>query len=108
MEKALSWILSKGVLISVVLILSGLGLMLITGDTSNPFGIMELEWMIWGNSFFEPSHILFLGYAVLIMIPIISIAVSIVMYLRAHDLPFTVITLIVFGILIASMTFGIG
>lgn len=108
MEKALSWVLRIGVALSGVLVIVGLTLMFVTKNTSNPFGVMDLEWIIRGNSFFDPSHILFLGYAVLLLTPLLRVAVSILLYLKAHDIPFTAITLIVFVILIISMTIGIG
>ena len=108
MEKTLSWVLRIGVFLSGVLIIVGLTLMFVTKNTSNPFGVMDLEWIIRGNSFFDPSHMLFLGYAVLLSTPLLRVAVSILLYLIAHDIPFTAITLIVFVILIISMTIGIG
>jgi uncharacterized membrane protein len=108
METALSWVLRIGVLFSAILIIVGLTLTFITKDISNPFCVMELGWMIWGNPFFEPSHILFLGYAVLITTPVLGVAVSLLIFLKVHDLPFATITLIVFLILIVSMTVGIG
>jgi uncharacterized membrane protein len=108
MEVALSWVLRGGVLFSAALIIIGLALMWVTGDTSNPFCVMNPGWMIWGSPFLEPSHVLFLGFAVLIMTPILRVAVSILIYLKANDLQFTAITIIVFLILIISMTFGIG
>jgi uncharacterized membrane protein len=108
MEKALAWVLRIGVILSGVLIIMGISLMFITKDTSNPYGVMELEWILRGNSFFAPSHILFLGYTVLLSTPVLRVGVSILLYLKAHDIPFTAITLIVFVILIVSMAIGIG
>jgi len=108
MEKTLTWVLRIGVVLSGVLIIIGLSLMFVTRDTSNPHGVMELEWILRGNSFFDPSHILFLGYAVLLLTPVLRVAVSILLFLKAQDIPFTAITLIVFVILIVSMAVGIG
>jgi len=108
MEEIVSWVLRVGILFCAALIIMGLALMLITGDTSNPFGVMKTSWIIWGSPFLQPSHVLFLGFIVLIMTPIIRVAVSILIYLKAHDLPFTVITITVFLILLISLTFKIG
>jgi uncharacterized membrane protein len=108
MEEVLSWILRGGVLLSAALIIVGMALIFVTGDTSNPFCVMEPGWIIGGSPFLEPSHVLFMGFAVLIMTPIIRVAASIMMYLRARDFPFTIITITVFMILLLSMMFGIG
>ena len=108
MEKTLAWVLRIGVVLSGVLITIGLSLMFTTNDTSNPYGVMELEWILKGNSFFAPSHILFIGYAVLLSTPVLRVAVSILLYLKAQDIPFTAITLIVFIVLMVSMAIGIG
>lgn len=107
MEEALSWVLRAGVVVSAVLIILGLSAMWVTGNTSNAFCVMKLDWMIGGSPFFEPSHILFLGFAVLILTPIIGVAVSTLFYLKTRDLPFTAITFILLLILIISITFGI-
>lgn len=108
MEETLSLVLKGGVIGSAALIILGLALMGITGDISNPFGVMKLGWMVWGNPFLEPSHILFLGFAILVMTPIMRVAASILIYLKKRDLPFAAITIIVLLILIISLTFGIG
>lgn len=108
MEKILSMVLRGGVLLSAAIIIAGLLLMSITGDTSNPFCVMKPDWMIGGSPFLEPSHVLFIGFAVLIMTPIIRVAVSILIYLKARDLPFTAITITVFTVLLISVMFGIG
>lgn len=97
-----------GVLICAVLIISGLALMSITGDISDQFCVMEPGWIIWGSPFLQPSHVLFLGFAVLIMTPIIRVAVSILIYLKTRDVPFTAITITVLLILLISVIFGIG
>jgi uncharacterized membrane protein len=101
-------VLRGGVLFSAALIIIGMVLMWITGDTSNPFCVIKPGWMIWGNPFLEPSHVLFLGFAVLIITPMLRVAVSMFIYLKTHDLQLAAITIIVFLILILSMTFGIG
>ncbi len=107
-EEVLSLVLRGGVLLSAALIILGLALLWATGDASDPFCVMTPAWMLWGNSFFEPSHVLFLGFAVLLVTPIIRVAVSMLIYLKARDLPFAAITFIVFLILIIGMASGIG
>jgi len=107
-EAALSQVLRFGVLLSAVLIFMGLALTFLTGDISHPFGVLNLRWVIWGDPFLEPSHLLFLGFAVLIATPVLRIAASILMYLETRDIPFAAITSLVLLILIISFTMGVG
>jgi uncharacterized membrane protein len=108
MEALVSTILRAGVLISAVLILFGLTLTVVTGDTSYPNGKMDLDWLIRGDPFFVPSHILLLGFLTLIATPVLRIAVSIYIYMKLHDNAFTTITTIVLLVLVVSFTLGIG
>jgi len=108
MEALVSGILRAGVLISATLILFGLALTVVTGDTSCPNGNMDLAWLINGDPFFSPSHILFLGFLVLIATPVLRIGASIYVYTKLHDNAFTTITTIVLFVLVVSFTLGIG
>jgi uncharacterized membrane protein len=108
MERIISHVLRIGVLLSTVLVIAGLMLASITGDSSCPFGVPELRWMIWGDPFLAPSHVLFLGFTVLISTPVLRIIASILMYLRMRDAAFAAITTTVLLILILSFTLGIG
>lgn len=108
MEALVSTILRAGVLMSGGLILFGLMLTIVTGDTSYPNGNMEIDWLIRGDPFFAPSHILFLGFLTLIATPVLRIAASIYVYTKLHDNAFTIITTIVLFVLMVSFTLGIG
>ncbi len=108
MEALVSGILRAGVLISATLILFGMALTVVTGDTSCPNGNMDLAWLINGDPFFSPSHILFLGFLVLIATPVLRIVASIYVYAKLHDNAFTTITTIVLFVLVVSFTLGIG
>lgn len=108
MEETLSRVLRGGVMLSAALIILGLALLWVTCDASDPFCVMTPGWMIWGSPFLEPSHVLFLGFAVLLLTPILRVAVSMMVYLKARDLSFAVITFIVFLILIIGMASGVG
>ncbi|MQY82301.1 DUF1634 domain-containing protein [archaeon] len=108
MEALVSNILRAGVLMSGGLILFGLMLTIVTGDTSYPNGNMEIDWLIRGDPFFAPSHILFLGFLTLIATPVLRIAASIYVYTKLHDNAFTIITTIVLFVLMVSFTLGIG
>ena len=102
MKETVSQVLRGGVLLSAILVLLGLVLMLSTGDTSCPFGVPDLNWFIWGDPFFAPSHILFLGFTVLIATPVLNILASIHIFLKERDLLFAAITTLVFLILLVS------
>lgn len=108
MEALVSTILRAGVLMSGALILFGLTLTIVTGDTSYPNGNMDIDWLIRGDPFFAPSHILFLGFLTLIATPVLRIAASIYVYTKLHDNTFTIITTIVLFVLMVSFTLGIG
>jgi len=108
MEALVSTILRAGVLMSGTLILFGLMLTVVTGDTSCPNGNMDLDWLIMGDPFFATSHILFLGFLTLIATPVLRIAASIYVYTKLHDNAFTIITTIVLFVLMVSFTLGIG
>ena len=95
MEALVSTVLRAGVLMSAALILLGLTLTIVTGDTSCPNGNMELDWLIMGDPFFAPSHILFLGFLTLIATPVLPIMASIYVYMKLKDRAFTTITIIV-------------
>lgn len=108
MEVLLSSVLKVGVILCAVLILLGLTILVATGDTTYPQGVMDIGWLIWGDPFLSPSHIIFLGFLTLIATPVLRIAASIVVYLKMHDRPFATITTLVLIILIVSFTLGIG
>lgn len=108
MEVLISSVLKVGVVLSAVLILLGLTILVATGDTSYPQGVMDMDWLIWGDPFFSPSHIIFLGFLTLIATPVMRIAASIVVYLEMRDRSFVMITSLVLIILIVSFTLGIG
>ena len=108
MEALVSGILRAGVLLSAALILLGLTMMIVTGDTSCPNGNMDPAWLLYGDPFFSPSHILFLGFLALIATPVLRIGASIYVYTKIHDNAFTTITTIVLFVLVVSFTMGIG
>lgn len=108
MEEVLSSVLRVGVQLSAALIIIGLGMMVATGNTSCPFGVADLGWLIWGSPFLAPSHIFFLGFAVLIATPVFRVMASILIYMKTSDRPFATITALVLLILIASFIWGVG
>lgn len=108
LELLVARVLQVGVVISGILILIGLGLFLWTGDTCYQFGEPSLEWIIWGDPFFAPSHILFLGFIILVMTPLFRVAASVFAYLIEGDVVYTTITGFVLVILVLGMALGLG
>jgi len=108
MEETLSLLLKMGVLLSGTLVLLGLAVMAATGDTSCPYGVLGLRWMLLGDPFLEPSHVIFLGFTTLIATPVIRIIASAAMFYRARDRAFAVITATVLLILVISFVLGVG
>ena len=108
MEGMLSLLLRVGVLLSGAIVLLGLAIMAATGDTSCSRGVLDLRWMLLGDPFLEPSHVIFLGFITLIATPVIRIAASVTMFYSAHDRAFAVITATVLLILVISFVLGVG
>jgi uncharacterized membrane protein len=96
------------VVISGLLLVIGLALFWLTGDASCPTGLLTLDWIIWGDPFLMPSHVIFLGFLILVMTPVLPVASSVLIYLKSEDWMFTAITSTVLIILALSMSFGIG
>jgi len=108
MEALLSHILRDGVLLSAVLVISGLVLTAVSGDTSCPYGSTDPSWVFGCSPFLRPSHVLFLGFFALIATPVLRILASIVVFHRQGDTVFTLITSLVLLILLISFTLKIG
>jgi uncharacterized membrane protein len=108
MERVVSYVLRAGVVISSALVVVGLVTLSLTGNTSNPNGVANLRWIIFGDPFLAPSHVLFLGFMILISTPVLRIIASILVYLRTRDVSFVTITVTVLLILAMSFTLGIG
>ncbi len=108
MELFISRLMRASVSLSGVIIFIGLVLFLVTGDNSEPVNMFELNWMMFGAPFFEPSHVIFLGFMVLVGTPLLRIAASVVVFALSKDWTFTVITGCVLAILCLSMLLGVG
>jgi uncharacterized membrane protein len=108
MEIFFSKLLRLGVVLSGFLMIIGLGLLWLTGNTDYSTGVMTLNWIIFGDPFFEPSHVLFIGFLILVGTPIFPLAMSSVAFYKAKDWVYTIITSAVLIILLLSMSLGIG
>ena len=108
LELFVSNVLRIGVAVSGVLIMIGLGLYMVTGDNSCPTGISTLQWIIYGDPFFAPSHILFLGFLTLVATPLLRVAASVIAYIIEKDWIYAAITGFVLVVLLIGMVLGLG
>jgi uncharacterized membrane protein len=107
LELIVSNVLRGGVLLSGVLIVIGIGLFWFTGDACYPNGETTYSWIIYGNPFFAPSHVLFLGFLVLVITPLLMVGASILAYVVERDWIYVAITSFVMIILIIGMVQGL-
>lgn len=108
LELFVSNVLRIGVAVSGALIVLGLALFAVTGDTACPTGIASLDWIIFGDPFFMPSHILFMGFITLVLTPLLRVAVSVLAYIVEKDWIFAAITGFVLTVLGIGMVLGLG
>lgn len=107
-EVFFSKLLRLGVVISGFLMILGLGLLWLTGNNDCSTGVMSLDWILFGDPFLEPSHVLFIGFLILVGTPIFPLLMSTVTFYKAKDWIYTIITSAVLIILLLSMSLGIG
>ena len=108
MELMVSRLLRTGVLVCGFLMVVGLGLLLATGDASCPVGVLSVDWVLFGDPFLEPSHVLFLGFFILIGTPLLRIVASVTAHLVERDLVFALLNVSVLLILAVSFVLGVG
>jgi len=108
MELFISRLMRASVSLSGVIIFIGLILFMVTGNNSGPVDVFELNWIMFGAPFLEPSHVIFLGFMVLVVTPLLRIVASVVVFFVSKDWTFTVITSMVLSVLVLSMILGVG
>jgi uncharacterized membrane protein len=108
LELMVSRLLRTGVVMSGLLMVAGLGLLWTTGDVSCPVGVLSVSWVLFGDPFLEPSHILFLGFFTLIATPLLRIVASATAHLVERDLVFALLNISVLLILAVSFVLGVG
>ena len=79
-----------------------------TGNSTCPPDMFEMHWILYGSPFFAPSHIIFLGFMILIGTPLLRIVASVYVYAKSNNLMFTIITGLVLAVLVVSMVLGVG
>ena len=108
LELLVSRLLRTGVLVSGLFMVIGLGLLWATGDASCPTGVLSVSWVLFGDPFLEPSHVLFLGFFILIGTPLLRIVASATAHLIERDLVFALLNVSVLLILAVSFVLGVG
>ncbi len=107
-RKSASLIFSSGVRMSAVLIILGLTMTIVTGDTSNPYGVLKIGMLLNGDLSISPSHVLFLGFTVLVATPILNVASAAFLFFKGRDSKMAIISTFVLLILIISLTLNMG
>ena len=108
MEMFISRLMRMSVIVSGLFIALGIGLLLVTGNDSCPVDMFDVHWMLYGSPFFAPSHVVFIGFMILIGTPLLRIAASVLVYAKSKDWTFTLITGLVLLVLVVSMLLGVG
>jgi len=107
-RRSASMIFSSGVRMSAVLIIIGLIMTVMTGDTSNAYGELKLGSLLNGNLSITPSHVLFLGFTVLVATPVLNIASTAFLFFKGRDGSLAMISTFVLLVLIVSLTLNVG
>jgi uncharacterized membrane protein len=108
MEMFISRLMRASVQASGVLIFFGILFFLTSGNETCPVDMFDLHWILYGDPFLAPSHVIFLGFAVLIGTPLLRIVASVFVYAKTKDWTFTTITGMVLAVLVVSMLLGVG
>jgi uncharacterized membrane protein len=108
MEMFIARLMRSSVLVSGVLMALGVFFFLTSGNESCPVDMFDPQWILYGNPFLAPSHVIFLGFMVLIGTPLLRIMASIFVYAKSGDWMFTTITGLVLTVLVVSMLLGVG
>jgi len=108
LELFVSNVLRIGVLTSGILITIGLGLFIVTGDVCYPTGETSIHWILYGDPFYAPSHILFLGFLTLVSTPLLRVAASTFAYTVEKDWVYAAITGFVLTVLVIGIVLGLG
>lgn len=107
-EAIVSRVLRIGVLISAAVIVAGLILLLIAGNTGYPEGTYPVSpgAAVAGAAALKPAAVLQTGLMLLILTPVLRVAASLFIFLKERDYLYVVITLIVLVILAVSFLLG--
>lgn len=123
-ELLIAQLLRAGVILSFLVLAIGIGAVVITGQTGyeqirlddvnsivgyhtgHPPFPNSLSDIVTGFAEFKPYAIIALGLVVLIAIPVLRVAVSVIAFAVERDLVYVLITAFVFAMLILSFLIG--
>lgn len=106
-EKTIGHIMRVGVLIAAVLMVFGFILLCIsTDDTLSGFDNIDLLKITIGLTQLNPYSYMLFGILILILTPVIRVISTIVLFAKEKDKMYTLITLLVFIILMISFVVG--
>lgn len=107
-EQLIGKIMRIGVIISVIIMLFGLVLYIVTGTTGfgSHYYLTSFGQLLKGIISLKPYSIMMLGVFVLILTPVLRVVVSIYSFYKEHDKMYVIITTIVFIILLISFFLG--
>lgn len=123
-ELLIAQLLRAGVIVSFVILAIGIGAVIATGQTgyaqihlddltsivqytgSHPFFPNSLSDIYSGVLAFKPYAIIALGLIVLIAIPVMRVAISVIAFATEHDRLYVFITAFVLGMLLLSFLIG--
>ena len=116
MELIVSSVLQAGVVVSSVIILVSMILFFTHGNQNGsyhqfttttysfPHSTSALKTAIKAG---EGTGFIELGVLLLILTPILRVAISVLLFLRQHDMPMTIVTVLVLLILVGSFYVGV-
>ena len=107
LEIFISRLMRISVGLSGIMIALGIVIFLLSGNASIPPNMFDPNWMLFGSPFLAPSHMIFLGFIILIGTPLLSVVASVYVYFETKNWTFAIITGLVFVVLVFSMLFGI-
>ncbi|MBE3571770.1 MAG: DUF1634 domain-containing protein [Moorella humiferrea] len=107
-EDFISQSLRWGVVVSAIIIATGLVLYLLTGDSGYPAGFFpaSIPQVLKDVASFKSFAIIDLGLLLLIATPIFRVAASIIAFIFDRDRPYVLITTYVLAMLILSLLLG--
>lgn len=107
-ELIVSQCLRAGVLVSAAVILLGLILFLSTGDSGYPGSTFPTSLPEIGQGLLalKPYGVILTGLFMLILTPVLRVGISIFVFLKEKDYLYSLITLLVFLILVVSFLLG--
>jgi uncharacterized membrane protein len=108
MERIISTFLLTGVITSSCVIIVGILMFLFSGKSGYPANFYPTHpgEILQGCLLFKPYAIILLGLMILIAIPILRVAISILVFFKEKDFLYVRITTAVFVILIISLLIG--